>query len=365
VVKDRLYLIASYKTKIVKGCAYCDWSVDLKVQLFGSRMKFLRHKLLHKRLNVNSEILYYGEFYHIYNSIRIKNIVKDKVAIKKVLQQELEVIDSCDIVIAVIDSDFNYYTAIKLFNAVISNKKVTIFIDSSDKRTYEKWYYFLQICKSININTSVIMNTVCNSDVIEYIGKLEKTLIFQNDYLNYSYGKVLDETRLFISTDFSLSRKNDINIDNVASLLRNDIRTSLVSDSSKGLIENADISIKNKRYLKYNGSFYYYKDIDRLNKEVMKYYKEVPKAVMKRIASCDIFISILKDKEQIDTVIELLYASFLRKKIYVFYDKSIMGKRVADSYNFIILFAKMLDDDIELINTVDNNKILEFIMDVK
>jgi hypothetical protein len=365
VVKDKLYLIASYKTKIIRGSVCCDWDNDLRAQLFGSKTKFLKHKILHKRLDVNSEILYSGEFYHLYNSIRRKNVMKDKVIIKKVLQQELEVIGKCNIVIAVIDEYFSYYSAIKLFDAIIKNKKVTVFIDDENKKIYEKWYYFLQICKNININTTVITNTICYNDIMEYIGKLEKTLVFQNDFMNYGYGKVLEETRLFISTEFIPASKKNISVDNISKLLKNDLRIMIVSEPSKSLIENIDTSIKNKRYLKYNGSFYYYAGIDAFNKEVMNFYKEVPKAVMKRIASSDIFISVLRNKEQIDAIIELLYAAFLGKKIYVFYDKSIMGNNIDNSYNFILLFAKMLDNDIKLINTVDNNKILEFIMDIE
>ena len=361
MVKNRLYVIASYRNKSILGNIYSDWSNDLRVKIFGNKNKFIKNKILLKHLVINSELLYSGEYYHLYNSIKRKDAVLDENEIREALEYEFEVIKNSDIVVVVIDNEFNYYSVIKLFNAVISNKEITIFIDSKDVVTYKKWFYFMQVCKLLNNNIVIIDNTISNDKVIEYIRKIKKSIIHQPLAMSYSANKILEETRLFVSGNFDVGGKKNINKENIGKLLKNDIRIKIIVGSDKNLIECLNINIMNKRYLKYNGSFYYYIDTNNINDNEVVFYKDIPKSVMKRIATSDIFICILTIKDQLDTIIELLYAAFLGKDIYLFYDENIIGNEVSNSYRLVVLFVKMLGSKITLYDTVMDKNILNFV----
>ena len=354
--KNRLYVIATYKNKSILDDNVSDWSNDLRAQIFGSGSKFIKNKILFKRLSINDNLLYSGEYYHLYNFFRKKDIVDDKDSIIQLLQYEFSVISESNIVIVVIDEKFSYYSVIKFFSAVISNKVVIVFIDSNDTVTYEKWKYFISLCQNMNVNMEIFTDSISSNDIIAYIKTLNRTSEVQALHMCYGTNKILLENRLFLSSGFNVYSKEKISVDNVAKVFKNDIRMLLVSDKKKAFIENSNAHVMYKRYLKYNGSFYYYFEENGINNNFLYEYRNIPKSVMKRISSSDTFICVLKEKEQMDSVVELLYAAFLKKKVHIFCDK-----KIESSYSLLFLFVNMLTDDFKLTKSIDKNRILEFI----
>ena len=354
--KDKLFIITSYN-----NCTN-DFSKDVRSILLGTSKNFLRKEFLTKRISINKNYLYAGDYYFICKKVINADVDKEMDNILAVLNDELSAIEKSKKIIAIIDRNFGYYDLSKLFYAVILNKEITIFInpDMENSSGYSKWHYFLEICRSINLNI-VLEKTIANRNIINYIKNLEKSTIPQEINFNYSTTRILEEMRVFISNKFVFDSVNRLNKDNFAKNFKDDIKKLIVHDVDKIAVDNSKVCIAGRPKLKYNGGFYYYylDNDDSVLNRILYCYKDAAKAVMKRISTSDLFVVILSEKDLLDNIIELLYAAFLKKKIYVYYDKEIVDENVNDSYIFLIEFARMLGSTVVAFDCIDEKKILD------
>lgn len=161
--------------------------------------------------------------------------------------------------------------------------------------------------------------------------------------------------KIFYSGTYKV-RHELINEDNVLEMLKDDVRSKIVGNVKDTVYASDGVVIKNNSNVMYIGGFYYERKHD--NKTVCE---SVVEEELSQIDSCDLVVANLMNYSAIASVTEILYAAFKNKKIVIFCDPKITSYEVEGEYWFPIITSKILNNNIEIRYTEDENDIIDYI----
>ena len=160
---------------------------------------------------------------------------------------------------------------------------------------------------------------------------------------------------LFYSGTYKV-RHELINEDNVLDMLKDDIRSKIVGNVKDTVYASDGVIIKGNSNVRYIGGFYYEKKHD--NKSICE---SVVEEELKEIDRCDILVANLMKYSAISSVTEIIYAAFKKKKIVIFCNPNITCYEVEGEYWFPIITSKILNNNVEIRYTENENDIIGYI----
>ena len=165
--------------------------------------------------------------------------------------------------------------------------------------------------------------------------------------------------KIFYSGTYKV-RHEMINKDNVFEMLKDDLRSKIVSNVKDTVYGSDGVIIKKNKNVMYVGGFYYEKQ--NKNKSVCEnvVYEE-----LKQIDNCDMVIVNLTKYSAIASVTELIYAAFKKKKIIIFCDPKVTSYKIEGENWFPILTCKELNKNIEVKFIEDEEEIINYINNLK
>ena len=363
--KGRLFVIADYKQEV--NLRTYDFNEDIRVKILGEPKKYIWNNAKKRKVPGNDELFYIGGLHRIYRMMRHRKFPRDSAIIMEAFREEMSIIKESDFVLAVITEDTDIYTILRLFYAATLNKEIMAFVNINlyDEDNHHKWNYFLNMCKAFDNNMKTL-NYNKESEILEYIKKLEITPITHPFKMNYSPLRILEEARVFVSSNFKVSHRN-MNYKTAADMLKKDFRAKLFSESEKLVFEARNLRIMYSKDIKYSGSYYYYyidRDDTIRDRKVLDYrFATIP--YMNSIRMSDAVFIILDSRDSTLQIVDLLYSVFLKKKIFVFYNPLVMGQDFKSSFYFALEFAKEFDADMTVHKHVNYDEIITMIEGIK
>ena len=161
--------------------------------------------------------------------------------------------------------------------------------------------------------------------------------------------------KLFYSGTYKV-RHESINEDNVLEMLKDDVRTKIVGNVKDTVYASDGVVIKNNSNVMYIGGFYYEKKHN--DKSICE---SIVEEELSEIDRCDLLVANLMNYSAIASITEIIYAASKNKKIVIFCDPKITSYDVEGEYWFPIITSKLLDNDVEIRFTEDENDIIEYI----
>ena len=165
--------------------------------------------------------------------------------------------------------------------------------------------------------------------------------------------------KLFYSGTYKV-RHELINESNILEMLKDDIRSKIVGNVRDTVYASDGVIIKENKNVMYIGGFYYEKQ-DK-NKSICE---NVVSEELKQIDKCDLVIANLTKYSAIASVTEIIYASFMKKKIVIFCDPKVTSYDVEGEYWFPILTCKKLNKNVEIRFIDDEEEIVNYVKSLK
>lgn len=306
---------------------------DVRRKILGDVKYFLRKPKENRCLSYNTDITYVGGYYY-YDDYKCDTLE----SCKDLIDIQLKEIDEADLVVVIIDRYSAISTMSELLYAAYRNKQIIIFADPKICMLdiNSKYWYAIEIAKTLDDNiTFTNYNEI--SEVKDYLKSYKKENIKPAKKITHTKNKGC-EKNIFISCHYDFEHKY-VNKENISVLAQNDIRSKLVGDVRSATFENDTAYVKKNKNLKYVGGFYYYYLVGDRKNDNLKEYQMKSNAMISKLKSSDIVCAILNNYESYGVVSEFLYASFLKKKVNIYYYKQITDFIKSKEYWFPILMA--------------------------
>ena len=153
---------------------------------------------------------------------------------------------------------------------------------------------------------------------------------------------------------FFAGKFNKTIIDGKLSLIK-DYRVPLAGNEERFTFANEGNAINEDYY--YIGTFYNEKASN--GQLTSSDCKQVVEAELKLIDNCDLFCAYLDSETELSlgTVVELIYATTIKKEILIFYNKKEVGYDVKSEYWYPIIATEYLQEEPEKITIVEINDV--------
>lgn len=161
--------------------------------------------------------------------------------------------------------------------------------------------------------------------------------------------------KLFYSGTYKV-RHELINENNVLEMLKEDMRSKIVGNVKDTIYSSKGVKLKNNPNVLYIGGFYY--ENEHPGKTTCE---SVVIEELKQIDNCDLVIANLTNYSAIASVTEILYAAERNKRIVIFVDPEITSYEVTGEYWFPIITTKLLDKNVEVRYTENEDEIVDYV----
>ena len=332
---------------------------DVRSKILGDSKNFLNKPKKNRCLLINPEITYVGGFYY-YDGVNTNTFE----GCKNIIDIQLKEMDSAGLVLVIIDRYSAISTMSELLYAAYKNKEIVIFADPKVCKLdiNSKYWYAIEMSRTFDDNITFI-NYHDISEITDYLRKYKKTSFKKPGKKNTVAKEKTTKKNIFISCHYDFEHKY-VNKENIVVLVQNDIRSKLVGDVRSATFENDVTYIKKNKNLKYVGGFYYYYLIEDRDNDNLKEYQMKSNAMISKIKQSDIVCSILNNYESYGVVAEFLYASFLKKKVNIYYYKQITDFNKNKEYWFPILMACKINPDTNYIEVKKEKDIIKSIENI-
>lgn len=331
---------------------------DVRNKILGDVKFFLRMPKKNKSLSYNPSIIYVGGYYY-YNDYNCNTLE----SCKALIDIQLKELDQSDLVVVIIDRYSAISTMSELLYAAYKNKEIVIFADPKICKLdiNSKYWYAIEMAKTLDDNIT-FTNYDDIEDVKTFLKEYKKSII--KPVKKIESNKIQSfEKNIFISCHYDFDHKY-VNKENISVLAQNDIRSKLVGDVRSATFENDVTYIKKNKNLKYVGGFYYYYLVGDRKSDNLKEYQMKSNSMISKIKSSDILCAILNNYESYGVVAEFLYASFLKKKVNIYYYKQITDFIKNKEYWFPILMACKINENANYIEVKKEKDIIKNIENI-
>lgn len=360
--KTKLFISASFDSKhkdfYEQEAAYLLRN-DIRSKILGDVNSFLNKPKKNESLLINPEIVYVGGYYY-YAGINTDTFE----GCEKLVDTQLKEIDTADLVLVVIDRCSAIATMSELLYAAYKNKEIVIFADPKVCKLdiNSKYWYAIEMAKTYDDNITFINYKDVN-EIIDYLRKYKKNNLIKPLKNNIITREKNSQKNIFISCHYDFDHRY-VNKENIVVLAQNDIRSKLVGDVRSATFENDVTFIKKNKNLKYVGGFYYYYLIGDRKRDSLKEYEMKSNAMILRLKQSDIVCCVLNNYESYGVVAEFLYASFLKKKVNIYYYKQITDFKKNKEYWFPIIMACKINNDTSIIDVKKEEDIIKSIENI-
>lgn len=359
--KTKLFISAAFDSKhgeFSEEEAIYKLRNDVRSKILGDVKYFLRKPKKNRCLSYNTDITYVGGYYYYddYNCNTFESC-------DALIDIQLGELDEADLVVVIIDRYSAISTMSELLYAAYKNKEIVIFADPNICKLdiNSKYWYAIEMAKTLDDNITFI-NYDGIEDVKIYLKEYKKSIIKPAKKVTYTKEKN-SEKNIFISCHYDFDHKY-VNKENISVLAQNDIRSKLVGDARSATFENDMTYIKKNKNLKYVGGFYYYYLVGDRKNDNLKEYQMKSNAMISKLKDSDIVCAILNNYESYGVVSEFLYASFLKKKVNIYYYKQITDFIKSKEYWFPILMACKVNENTNYIEVKKEKDIIKSIENI-
>lgn len=360
--KIKLFISAAFDSKhkdFYEQEAIYNLRNDIRSKILGDVKYFLNKPKKDRCLLINPEITYVGGYYY-YDNINANTLE----SCKDIIDIQLNELDTANLVIVIIDRCSAISTMSELLYAAYKNKEIVIFADPKVCKLdiNSKYWYAIEMARTFDDNITFINYDDMNQ-IIEYLKGYKKNNSIKPNKNNIVAKEKSTYKNIFISCHYDFEHKY-VNKENIVVLAQNDIRTKLVGDARSATFENESTYLKKNKNLKYIGGFYYYYLIGDRDKDDLKEYEMKSNAMISKLKQSDIVCSILNNYESYGVVAEFLYASFIKKKVNIYYYKQITDFNKNKEYWFPILMACKVNKDTSYIEVKKEEDIIKSIENI-
>lgn len=359
--KTKLFISAAFDSKhgeFSEEEAIYKLQDDVRSKILGDVKFFLRKPKKNKSLSYNPDITYVGGYYYYENyDCSTLGSCNDLIDI------QLKELDESDLVVVIIDRYSAISTMSEFLYAAYKNKEIVIFADPDICKLdiNSKYWYAIEMAKTLDDNITFI-NYDDIEDIKTFLKKYKKHIVKPAKKIVCNKLKN-NQKNIFISCHYDFDHKY-VNKDNISVLAQNDIRSKLVGDVRSATFENDVSYIKKNKNLRYVGGFYYYYLVGDRKNDNLKEYQMKSNAMISKLKSSDIVCAILNNYESYGVVAEFLYASFLKKKVNIYYYKQITDFIKSKEYWFPILMVCKVNENTNYIEVKKEKDIIKSIENI-